>query len=376
MGVPALAVVLIGSAASVWLRGPDDATAGAGASAASETTGSDRPGPPPVQPVVLLDVSTGDARRLNEEQPFADVDNPVAPPFVYRGADLARARDCLAAAAWWEAGDDTAGGAAVAQVVLNRLRHPAFPKSVCGVVFQGSERRTGCQFTFTCDGSMAARRPSPAAWARAQSVAQGALAGRANAIVGLATHYHTPDVFPVWSSQLLKLSAAGGHLFFRWPGFWGERRAWKNAVLDTEPRIAALSPWSGAHGETGDLPPAVSDPASEAVGLGSSYPAEAQAGRGDAGLRTLPGSDGGDGEFEVVVPRDATGAAWALQALTLCRGQGVCNVTGWIDPVRRGQEPADFRYRRANGRDSVRWNCRAVSRPEPDQCLPNTRQGS
>ena len=59
----------------------------------------------------------------------------------------------------------------MAQVVLNRVRHPAFPKSVCGVIFQGSERSTGCQFTFACDGAMSRWHPNPAAWARAREVA-------------------------------------------------------------------------------------------------------------------------------------------------------------------------------------------------------------
>ena len=68
------------------------------------------------------------------------------------------------------------GQAAVAQVVLNRLRNPLFPKSVCGVVFEGSKLNTGCQFSFTCDGSLA-RRPSPDAWNRAQTVAARALNG-------------------------------------------------------------------------------------------------------------------------------------------------------------------------------------------------------
>ncbi|MGJ3626051.1 cell wall hydrolase [Sphingomonas sp. MMS24-JH45] len=84
------------------------------------------------------------------------------------------------------------------QVVLNRLRHPAFPKTVCGVVFQGAERSTGCQFTFTCDGALA-RQPSPLAWDRARKVAAAALAGAVYRPVGYATHYHTDWVVPYWS---------------------------------------------------------------------------------------------------------------------------------------------------------------------------------
>src|SRR3546814_11692641 len=73
----------------------------------------------------------------------------------------------MAAAMLYESGDDSKGQLAVGQVVINRVRHPAFPKSICEVVFQGSDRATGCQFTFTCDGALA-RRYSDAAWKRAQ----------------------------------------------------------------------------------------------------------------------------------------------------------------------------------------------------------------
>src|SRR3546814_17339709 len=70
--------------------------------------------------------------------------------------------DCLTAAIYYEAAQESESGKrGVAQVVLNRARHPAFPSSICGVVYQGSERKTGCQFTFTFDGSLA-RKPSRA----------------------------------------------------------------------------------------------------------------------------------------------------------------------------------------------------------------------
>src|SRR5947199_78142 len=81
------------------------------------------------------------------------------------------------------------GVLAVAQVVLNRVRHPAFPASVCGVVYEGSTRQTGCQFTFTCDGSLY-RRPDLTGWRRAYTIAEAALSGSVYAPVGYATHYH------------------------------------------------------------------------------------------------------------------------------------------------------------------------------------------
>ncbi|WP_309557479.1 cell wall hydrolase [Erythrobacter fulvus] len=126
--------------------------------------------------------------------------------------------DCLTAAIYYEAAHEPLiGQRAVAQVVLNRLRHPAFPSTVCGVVFQGSERDTGCQFTFTCDGALE-RRPAPAGWLRAQGVAAAALGGFVELSVGHATHYHAVYVHPRWTTKLMKLKTIGSHIFYQWPG--------------------------------------------------------------------------------------------------------------------------------------------------------------
>src|SRR5690606_26226798 len=131
----------------------------------------------------------------------AEVRAEPARPFILESAaaeDRGRALSCLTAAIYYEAGAESANGQrAVAQVVLNRLRHPNFPKTVCGVVFEGAERATGCQFTFTCDGSLA-RAPSAAGWKRAEAVAEAALDGFVDEAVGHATHYHAVYVVPYW----------------------------------------------------------------------------------------------------------------------------------------------------------------------------------
>lgn len=151
------------------------------------------------------------------------------------GLDKARALQCLSMAVYYEAESESmAGQAAVAQVVLNRVAHPAYPSSVCGVVFQGSERRTGCQFSFTCDGSLA-RHPSRAGWARAQSVALAALAGQVFRPVGTATHYHTHAVNPYWASSLDLIGSIGAHRFYRWKGSAGRPGAFSNAYFGGEP---------------------------------------------------------------------------------------------------------------------------------------------
>ena len=129
--------------------------------------------------------------------------------------DANRELDCLTQAVYFEARGETARGqAAVAQVVLNRVKHPAFPKTVCGVVFQGSNRRTGCQFSFACDGSMRGRRET-SAWERARTVAARALSGRALGEVGSATHFHTTAVSPAWGPQMRRVAQVGMHVFYK-----------------------------------------------------------------------------------------------------------------------------------------------------------------
>lgn len=152
-------------------------------------------------------------------EPLATNPDGVA-PFVLDTNDQARTRalHCLTQAVYYEAATEPREGQeAVAQVVLNRLKHPAFPKSVCGVVFEGSERGTGCQFTFTCDGSLA-RAPVSWRWDAAEQVATAALAGHVASEVGASTHYHAAWMTPYWSSSLVRTQRIGGHIFYRMPG--------------------------------------------------------------------------------------------------------------------------------------------------------------
>jgi len=161
-------------------------------------------------------LSMQEAERINGAIPDAQVANPPADPFVLRASagEKAAALQCLTAAIYYEAAlEPRAGQEAVAQVVLNRLRHPGYPKSVCGVVFQGSDR-PGCQFSFACDGSMA-RAPVQWAWRNAREVAEQALDGFVMKGVGTATHYHTTWVMAAWTPTLLKVAQIGAHLFFR-----------------------------------------------------------------------------------------------------------------------------------------------------------------
>ena len=193
----------------------------------------------PIQFRFREDVDPEAAVAINAAVP--DTQEPIVPalPFSIQSSSIsARSKmlaiECLTAAIYYEADSESVTGQrAVAQVVLNRVRHPEYANSVCGVVFQGSERTTGCQFSFTCDGSLA-RRPSQAGWARAQSIAARALAGYVEPSVGLATHYHTIWVVPYWSSSLSKLRTVGSHIFYRWSGRNGTLAAFRNRYSGVE----------------------------------------------------------------------------------------------------------------------------------------------
>lgn len=164
---------------------------------------------------------------------------PAARPFFSSasGASHSRSLECLGQAIWYEAASEgEAGQRAVAQVVLNRVAHPSWPDSVCGVVYQGSQRSTGCQFSFTCDGSLS-RRASGASWRRAQAIASDALSGSVYSPIGHATHYHTLWVNPAWAHSLEPIGTIGAHLFYRNRGATGERAAFTAAYIGTEPGV-------------------------------------------------------------------------------------------------------------------------------------------
>lgn len=325
---------------------------------------------PEVEPVRLAELPMDEARRFNATIPFVTGPNPAARPFFITGAadDQARAVDCLAAATWYEAGDDPVGQRAVAQVVLNRMRHPAFPKSVCAVVFQGQERRTGCQFTFTCDGAMT-RTPSAAAWDRARALSRQALAGYVYTKVGNSTHYHTDWVVPYWSSSLDKVAEVNTHLFFRWTGWWGTPPAFRRAYAGAEPVIAKMARLSPFHAVGGD-PAAL---AAEGVAID---PAAIP----DSAI-PQPVTGGDSNVFHVALDRNMGADAFAALAIRTCGERPFCKFLGWTDrskvppaggtPNAAQIETMSFSYLRdqAQGFGKALWNCGEFKRPSPVQCM-------
>lgn len=182
-------------------------------------------------------ISKGEAAIAgNGHIPFSRAAIIAATPFSdarARDSERQKAELCMTQAIYYEAGfEPLAGKRAVAQTILNRVRHPAFPHSVCGVVYQGANQRV-CQFSFTCDGALA-RRPAPDAWAEAREVARAALDGYVEKSVGLSTHYHADYVLPRWAPELAKIARIGAHIFYRWPGGWGTPRAFSASYAGVE----------------------------------------------------------------------------------------------------------------------------------------------
>lgn len=195
-------------------------------------------------PAIELDAARGEKNPLNSGILAGDLDATsesnligAARPFILKSGTVQhiRALKCLTDAIYYEAANEPdAGQRAVAQVILNRMRHPTFPNSVCGVIYQGSERATGCQFSYSCDGSMA-RIPARASWLRAQNVAAQALAGSVYAPVGTATHYHATYVYPYWAPSLNFVGTIGAHRFYSWKGNAGRQSAFFRSHAGFEP---------------------------------------------------------------------------------------------------------------------------------------------
>jgi len=199
-----------------------------------------------------MQVEGREAQAINAALPFAAGALEAARPFSLAAAATtdqtrARALHCLTQAVYYEAGyEPIEGRRAVAQVILNRMRHPAYPNSVCGVVYDGSSR-PGCQFSFTCDGSLR-RAPAARAWAEAERIAREALAGAVVSSVGTATHYHANYVAPYWAPRLTKLAQIGAHIFYRWPGAAGRTAAFTSRYAGLEGVYNPLIPTTAAAG--------------------------------------------------------------------------------------------------------------------------------
>lgn len=331
---------------------------------------------PIVEPLTLRNVSVSQAKAVNAAVPLTTDTIPAAAPFFLftKGADYDRALDCLAATVYYEAAAEAIEGQmAVIQVVLNRARHPAYPKSICGVVFQGHERRTGCQFSYTCDGSMA-RRPSPQLWNRFRGLARAMTNGMVYSPVGLATHYHTDWVLPAWSARLDKVRVERSHLFFRYHGYWGSPKAFSGRYPGIEPVYPKLGLLSAAH-KTADTPMADLDatapepsvlPEIEATPINPERIAE-----------TIEPENRGKDVFIIYVDPLLEPDALRGMAENACGTLKRCKVLAWADqglmpkglPLTLEERSSmAFTYIRS-GAAKAKWNCALFPRPTKAECL-------
>jgi len=190
----------------------------------------------------------------------------------YKVRKSSRELDCLTAALYYEArGEGEAGMRAVAQVIVNRVRHPSFPKSLCGVIYQGAGKGRGCQFSFACDGSMR-RRSESALWDRARSIAERAMEGRVSRTVGNSTFFHATRISPNWRG-LTRVATVGRHVFYRHAGARGSASMLAKGSVgsgyDALPEVAVVAAATPRIYKIADATPARSEPAVRA-----SYTAE------------------------------------------------------------------------------------------------------
>nr|WP_241769015.1 cell wall hydrolase [Sphingomonas melonis] len=282
----------------------------------------------------------------------------------------------MAAGVLYEAGDDAEGERAVAQVVLNRLRHPAFPKTICGVIFEGQERSTGCQFSFACDHALNRWTPTADQWRRARAVADAALSGAVYRPIGYATHYHTDWVVPYWQASLDKVVAVHSHLFFRWTGWWGTPPAFNRQVSSAEPVIAQLASVSDAH-KTGaalaEADTALLD-AAEALGMLGDDDAAATV------AAIAPAADGTNETILATLPKGVMPDLYPAVAMKACGERKACRFSGWTEaaatpaatPLTTEQVAAmAFSYWRDRdaGIERPLWNCTLTKRADRRQCM-------
>lgn len=171
----------------------------------------------PILQSAALSLDTGSENALFDSESVLDGLQTFDAGHLSTAQLSVRERNCLAEAIYYEARSESVyGQMAVAEVIMNRVRHRAYPDTLCEVVYQGSYRVTGCQFSFTCDGSKN-RTPRGRSWRQAQDVAAHVMMGFSTPVTNRATHYHTVEVDPYWNDSLLQTRAIGDHVFYRMP---------------------------------------------------------------------------------------------------------------------------------------------------------------
>ena len=167
----------------------------------------------------ILTEESNDGRFI---PPVEKDDHPWAAQPLPAAVFTQKEQSCLATALYFEArGEPVKGQAAVAQVILNRVRNPDYPDTICGVVYQNVNWRNRCQFSFACDGKRDRVR-SPGHYRTAEEVSLAVTAGKIwIPEVGSSTHYHATYVNPRWSRTMKRMKKIGLHIFYRtYGGGW------------------------------------------------------------------------------------------------------------------------------------------------------------
>jgi spore germination cell wall hydrolase CwlJ-like protein len=123
---------------------------------------------------------------------------------------------CLALNIYREAGHEPfEGKVAVAQVTLNRTKHPDFPSTVCDVVYQKNSfmGKVVCQFSWYCDGTHRVRPVNKQAYEESYRVAKMVyLENFKLETLHKALYYHADYVNPNWGKK--KVTKIGAHIFY------------------------------------------------------------------------------------------------------------------------------------------------------------------
>lgn len=158
-------------------------------------------------------IATPAAAPVMRQVAVADIARPAADSVM---TQLLAEHKCLSEVLYYEARGEGAGGQkAIAEVVFHRMNHGNYGHSICAVVYEGS-RRSGCQFSFACNGDMK-RSKQQAAWRQAETIAARIMTGEIalkNATGG-ATNFHAVSVEPEWADTLEKTTQIGNHIFYR-----------------------------------------------------------------------------------------------------------------------------------------------------------------
>ncbi|MEL7198562.1 MAG: cell wall hydrolase [Pseudomonadota bacterium] len=326
------------------------------------------------------------AWERNASRAFGD--RPVTPASAFSsrlsGADLYRAEGCLAIAGLYEAGLSRDDQRPVMQVVLNRVRHPAWPSSVCGVVFQGAARASGCQFSFTCDGSMKRRRFSDQQYQSAKTLAATMLRGATDPRVGWSTHYHTDWVYPYWSDSLDKTAAINTHVFFRWPGYWGTKPAFVSKPSGSEPAVGSIAVYDIWH-DGGASDEQLVEAEAEAEDLSGS--ADFEVAFAPVTKPAVPAPSNWQKPLIKPITADMKPGRWALDAVALCGNKASCRVVGWsagrampaqFDPESLKRNPPDIVYQQElrNRTQQVYWDCGKWAQAGSSKCIGSSARAA